>query len=64
MCINELGSGRFNSLNHLFNISNTMHSSIDTLLKSDFVSIDYEHINKIIEQEQEKAINFLKGCMK
>ena len=61
LCINDIGQDRFASIFELFNINGNTVCSEDELCSINSIrNIDYEFVNKKLEAEKERAINFLK----
>lgn len=62
LCICDIGQDRFSSLFELLNIkNNTIHSENELASLNSINNIDYEYVNKQLEQEREKSNKFIKN---
>lgn len=66
ICLTNIsrGNARFNSILSLLNIENKCINSYNEILQKDCLfSYDYDQVNRIIEREAQKGLNFLKNAL-
>lgn len=66
ICINNLSTGRFRSLNKLLDFSDHIIDDISDIYirENIYNDIDYDSIDKILEMEKEKSRSFIKNALK
>ena len=64
ICINNIGQGRFDSLKELLGIENNVVTDLDDIDLKKISKIDYEYIEKTLEQERKKSLKFLSEALK
>lgn len=64
ICINNIGQGRFDSLKELLGLENNVVTDLDAVDLKKILQIDYDRIEKILEKERKKSLEFLSNVLK
>ena len=63
ICINNIGQGRFDSLKELLGVENNVVTDLDAVDLEKILQIDYDKIEKILEKERKKSLEFLRNAL-
>ena len=63
ICINNIGQGRFDSLNALLKLKNNIVTDLNNIDVDKITDIDYEKIEKILTKERQKSLEFLRNAL-